>query len=82
MLPKPTTAFLHYTAPPVIGGVEGVMDAHAHVFLDMGYPVSMIAGRGSKKRGTTESRAVRYFKEPKTTEATLTTVNYHPLSII
>ena len=44
---KPTTAILHYSAPPVAGGVEGVMDAHARIFLQMGFPVSIIAGRGS-----------------------------------
>ena len=44
---KPSTAILHYTAPPVVGGVEAVMDAHARVFLQMGYPVSIIAGQGS-----------------------------------
>ena len=44
---KPTTAILHYSAPPVTGGVEGVMDAHARVFLQMGFPISIIAGRGS-----------------------------------
>ena len=45
---KPTTAILHYTAPPIIGGVEGVMDAHARIFLQMDYPVSIIAGQGSE----------------------------------
>jgi glycosyltransferase involved in cell wall biosynthesis len=44
---KPTTAILHYSAPPVIGGVEGVMDAHARIFLEKGYPVTIIAGQGS-----------------------------------
>lgn len=44
---KPTTAILHYTAPPIVGGVEGVMDAHARIFLQMGYPISIIAGQGS-----------------------------------
>ncbi len=43
---KPGIAVLHYTAPPVIGGVEAVIDAHAKVFLDLGYPVRVIAGRG------------------------------------
>lgn len=37
---------LHYTAPPVVGGVESVMDAHGSVFLQMDYPVTIIAGRG------------------------------------
>jgi hypothetical protein len=45
---KPTTAMLHYTAPPVVGGVEAVIDAHARVFLQMDYPVSIIAGQGSE----------------------------------
>ena len=44
---KPTTAILHYTAPPIVGGVEAVMDAHARIFLQMGYSVSIIAGQGS-----------------------------------
>ncbi len=43
----PTTAFVHYTAPPVIGGVEAVIRAHAKTFLEAGYPVAVIAGRGS-----------------------------------
>ena len=41
---------LHYTAPPVVGGVEAVIDAHARIFFQMGYPVTIIAGQGSLKR--------------------------------
>ncbi|MFN2138029.1 MAG: glycosyltransferase family 4 protein [Candidatus Promineifilaceae bacterium] len=37
---------LHYTAPPVVGGVEGVIEAHARVFLEAGYPVTVVAGQG------------------------------------
>lgn len=44
---NPTTAILHYSAPPVVGGVEAVMDAHAHIFLQMGFPTTIIAGQGS-----------------------------------
>jgi glycosyltransferase involved in cell wall biosynthesis len=40
------TAFLHYSAPPVVGGVEAVMDAHARIFLEAGYPVTIVAGQG------------------------------------
>ena len=40
------TAFLHYSAPPVVGGVEIVLQAHARVFVEHGYPVTIIAGRG------------------------------------
>lgn len=44
---KANTAILHYSAPPVVGGVEGVMEAHARIFRQMGYPVTMIAGKGT-----------------------------------
>lgn len=40
-------AILHYSAPPIVGGVESVMQAHARIFLHEGYPVSIIAGSGS-----------------------------------
>ena len=40
------TAFLHYTAPPVVGGVEAVLESHALIFIESGYPVTLIAGRG------------------------------------
>jgi glycosyltransferase involved in cell wall biosynthesis len=40
------TGFLHYTAPPVVGGVEAVMQAHARAFIQDGYPVTIVAGRG------------------------------------
>ena len=45
-LQSPKTAILHYTAPPVIGGVEGVIQAHCQVFQQFGFPVAVIAGRG------------------------------------
>ncbi len=43
---KPSTAFLHYSAPPVIGGVEAVIQAHSQVFRKNDFPVAVIAGRG------------------------------------
>ncbi|HLF28476.1 MAG TPA: glycosyltransferase family 4 protein [Anaerolineae bacterium] len=43
---QPHTALLHYTAPPVVGGVEAVIQAQARAFLHAGYPVSVITGRG------------------------------------
>jgi glycosyltransferase involved in cell wall biosynthesis len=39
-------AMLHYSAPPVVGGVEAVILAHADVFQRSGYPVLVIAGKG------------------------------------
>ena len=37
---------LHYTAPPIIGGVEAVIEAHTKVFLNNGYTVTILTGRG------------------------------------
>jgi glycosyltransferase involved in cell wall biosynthesis len=42
----PETAILHYTAPPVVGGVEAVILAHVKAFLLAGHPVTVVAGRG------------------------------------
>jgi len=46
MIKLPSTVMLHYAAPPVIGGVEGVIQAHCQVFEQFDYPVAVIAGRG------------------------------------
>jgi glycosyltransferase involved in cell wall biosynthesis len=43
---NPSTAILHYAAPPVIGGVEGVIQAHCQTFKQFDYHVAVIAGRG------------------------------------
>ena len=43
---RSTIAILHYTAPPVVGGVEAVIKAHSRLFAQAGYPVTIIAGRG------------------------------------
>ncbi|MGD1992988.1 MAG: glycosyltransferase family 4 protein [Anaerolineae bacterium] len=43
---KPRTAIVHYTAPPVVGGVEAVIEAHAKAFTQAGYPAAVVAGRG------------------------------------
>ncbi|HSL29459.1 MAG TPA: glycosyltransferase family 4 protein, partial [Anaerolineales bacterium] len=37
---------LHYSAPPVIGGVESVIHTHTRLFLEYGYQPMVIAGRG------------------------------------
>jgi glycosyltransferase involved in cell wall biosynthesis len=45
---KPRIAILHYTVPPVVGGVEAVIQAHAQTFVRAGYPVVLIAGEGDQ----------------------------------
>lgn len=42
----PKIGLLHYSVPPVIGGVEHVILAHVRLFTDAGYPVTVLAGRG------------------------------------
>jgi len=45
---KGHVAILHYAAPPVVGGVEGVIEAHVRTLVRAGYPVTVIAGRGDE----------------------------------
>ena len=40
---------LHYSAPPVIGGVESVMLTHARLFLEAGYSTLIVAGKGAQE---------------------------------
>jgi glycosyltransferase involved in cell wall biosynthesis len=46
---NPQVAILHYSAPPIIGGVEAVMLAHARLFHQRNYPTTILAGRGSQE---------------------------------
>jgi glycosyltransferase involved in cell wall biosynthesis len=43
-------ALVHYSAPPVIGGVEAVLGAHAQLFRSAGHDVATIARRGAPDR--------------------------------
>ena len=45
---KPSVAILHYSCPPVIGGVEFVIQAHARLLADAGYKTKLIVGSGDK----------------------------------
>lgn len=40
-------ALLHYSAPPIVGGVESVMRSHTGLMLAAGHKVKILAGRGS-----------------------------------
>ncbi len=39
---------LHYSAPPVVGGVESVIGHHARLMTDAGHEVQIVAGRGAQ----------------------------------
>ncbi|MCP4425043.1 MAG: glycosyltransferase family 4 protein [Chloroflexi bacterium] len=43
---KSQTAILHYTSPPIMGGVEAVIYAHSRELVLNGHDVTIIAGRG------------------------------------
>jgi glycosyltransferase involved in cell wall biosynthesis len=39
---------LHYSAPPVVGGVESVLGHHSRLMADAGHRVRIVAGRGAQ----------------------------------
>jgi mannosylglucosylglycerate synthase len=41
-------ALLHYSAPPIVGGVESVLGHHARLMADGGHQVQIVAGRGEQ----------------------------------
>ena len=57
---KPKICIIHYSSPPVIGGVEFVIQAQARLFAGAGYSVKLLTGKGGQieTRENTEVRAV------------------------
>jgi glycosyltransferase involved in cell wall biosynthesis len=43
-------ALVHYSAPPVIGGVETILAAHAQLFAKAGHEVRVVVRRGGDER--------------------------------
>jgi mannosylglucosylglycerate synthase len=41
-------ALLHYSSPPIVGGVESVLAHHARLMANTGHEVTILAGRGEK----------------------------------
>jgi glycosyltransferase involved in cell wall biosynthesis len=48
-MPPNSIVIIHYTAPPIIGGVEAVIEAHVKLFIQAGFLVKVIAGRGQSQ---------------------------------
>lgn len=44
----PRVGILHYTAPPVVGGVETVIAEHVRLLTEAGIPTRLIVGRGGE----------------------------------
>ena len=56
------TAIMHYAAPPVVGGVEAVIEAHVQTFVQAGLSVTVIAGRGNGDALPSKAEFVRIPK--------------------
>lgn len=59
---KPKVGILHYTARPIIGGIENIIDEHIKLFLAAGYDVTLIVGRGGEDYVTQEN--IKLIKIP------------------
>lgn len=46
MRPRYRVVLLHYSAVPVVGGVETIVAAHARILGEAGHDVTVVAGRG------------------------------------
>lgn len=46
MTSRPRVGLLHYTCPPVVGGVESILYEQAVRLRARGYPITILAGRG------------------------------------
>ena len=46
MATRPRVGLLHYTCPPIIGGVETILFEQASRLAGRGYPVTILSGRG------------------------------------
>jgi glycosyltransferase involved in cell wall biosynthesis len=57
-MPPNSIAILHYTAPPIIGGVEAVIEAHVKLFIQAGFQVKVIAGRGQSQAITSPAQFI------------------------
>ncbi|MCC6191259.1 MAG: glycosyltransferase family 4 protein [Anaerolineales bacterium] len=55
----PRIAMLHYSALPVVGGVEAVMAEHARLLAAAGYPVTVVVGRGGTEGLPAATRVVK-----------------------
>lgn len=41
-------SLLHYSSPPIVGGVESVLAHHARLMMNAGHEVTILAGRGEQ----------------------------------
>lgn len=63
---EPSVAIVHYTCPPVVGGVELLIAVHAGLFAARGHPTRVITGKGEPFRPDVSVRVIPslYSKDP------------------
>lgn len=59
---KPRIGILHYSYPPIIGGVETLIRQQAHKFADYGFPVTVLVGEGFSHRQDIKLVEIPEFK--------------------
>src|SRR3989344_506430 len=47
---RPSIGIIHYSYPPIIGGVETIIKQQAHFFSDYDFPVTILVGEGVSDR--------------------------------
>lgn len=47
---NPRIGIIHYSYPPIIGGVETIVKQQAHLFSDHKFPVTVLVGEGASDR--------------------------------
>ncbi len=57
-------ALLHYTAPPVVGGVESVIGHQARMLAKFGHQVKILAGRGGMEQAPSGQAPVEFVSIP------------------
>lgn len=51
-------AILHYTAPPIVGGVESVIACHTRELVNSGHSVTILAGRAGDAAGLADANVI------------------------
>lgn len=68
---KPRLGIMHYSYPPVVGGVETVIKQQAHLFADHGFSVTLVMGEGATDRQDIKITLIPQMKSLRNINTTL-----------
>ena len=68
---KKRIGLVHYTYPPIIGGVEKVVFDHAQLFSRYDYEVTVFAGEGHSDNSRVKLKIIPEFKSLRVTDPDL-----------